>query len=73
VQAGRISISWLLISKMSADGFIKIFSRQKHEKFIKQLHLADISNHLIKTVSVSAWYMQKLRKYVEWIDRCVEN
>ncbi len=73
MQTNRISISWLLISKMSTDEFIKILSRQKHEKFIKQLHLADISNHLIKTVSVSAWYMQKLRKYVEWIDRCVEN
>ncbi len=36
---------------MSADEFIKILSRQKHEKFIRQLNLIDISFVLINQKS----------------------
>jgi hypothetical protein len=36
---------------MSADEFIKILSRQKHEEFIRQLNLIDISFVLINQKS----------------------
>ncbi len=47
VQSGRISVSWISTAEMSADDFIKILSRQQHEKFLKQFHLIDISHLLI--------------------------
>jgi hypothetical protein len=51
MQADRIHVSWILTSEMSADGFIKILSRQKHEEFIRQLNLVDISFVLINQKS----------------------
>jgi hypothetical protein len=39
---------------MSTDNFIKVLSRQKHEKFLKQLHLIDIT-HLINQKKRSIW------------------
>jgi hypothetical protein len=55
VQTNRINVNWCSTAKMSADDFIKMLSRQKHEKFLRQLHLTDIT-HLInqkKSISLS--------------------
>jgi hypothetical protein len=46
IQTNRINVSWCSTAKMSANDFIKMLSRQKHEEFLKQLHLIDIT-HLI--------------------------
>jgi hypothetical protein len=46
IQTNRISVSWCSIAEMSTDDFIKVLSRQKHEEFLRQLHLIDIT-HLI--------------------------
>jgi hypothetical protein len=58
MQTNRIHVSWILTSEMSANDFIKILFRQKHEEFIRQLNLIDISFVLInqksKKSSVSA-------------------
>jgi hypothetical protein len=57
IQANRISVSWCSTAKMSADDFIKVLSRQKHEEFLRQLHLIDII-HLIN------------QKRSVWASRC---
>jgi hypothetical protein len=56
MQTDRIHVSWVFTSEMFADEFIKILSRQKHEEFIRQLNLVDISAILInqKKSAVSA-------------------
>jgi hypothetical protein len=56
VQTNRVHVSWVLTSEMLADEFTKILSRQKHEEFIRQLNLVDISAILInqKKSAVSA-------------------
>jgi hypothetical protein len=46
IQTNRINVNWCSTTKMSANDFIKMLSRQKHEEFLKQLHLIDIT-HLI--------------------------
>ena len=46
VQAKRIQIEWVPTADMPADGFTKILPRQKHENFVRQLGLAEIS-HLL--------------------------
>jgi hypothetical protein len=46
VQAGRIRINWIPTSERPANGFTKALSRQRHEKFIQQLNLIDISLQL---------------------------
>jgi hypothetical protein len=46
VQAGRIDIEWMPTAEMPADGFTKQLLRQKHEEFVRQLNLVDISNLL---------------------------
>jgi hypothetical protein len=46
VQNDRIDISWISIADMSADEFIKSLLRQKHEKFLKQLNMRDISDKI---------------------------
>ncbi len=51
MQTNRIHVSWIFTSEMSADEFIKILFRQKHEKFIDQLNLIDISFVLINQKS----------------------
>jgi hypothetical protein len=48
VQIERINVSWISIAKMFVKKFTKILSRQKHEKFLKQLHLIDISHLIIE-------------------------
>ncbi len=53
IQANRISVSWCSTAEMSANDFIKMLSRQKHEEFLRQLHLIDII-HLINKKR-SAW------------------
>jgi hypothetical protein len=54
IQTNRISVSWCLIAEMSTDDFIKMLSRQKHEEFLKQLHLINIT-HLINQKKRSIW------------------
>lgn len=46
VQKGRISIRWVPTARMVADGLTKLLPRQQHERFVKMLHLVDIS-HLV--------------------------
>jgi hypothetical protein len=46
IQTNRISVNWCSTAEMSADDFIKVLPRQKHEEFLRQLHLIDIT-HLI--------------------------
>ena len=53
VQAGRIRISWIPTSDMPADGFTKALSRQRHERFIKQLNLIDIGPLLSRQTASS--------------------
>jgi hypothetical protein len=57
IQTNRISVNWCSTAEMSADDFIKVLSRQKHEEFLRQLHLIDIT-HLInqkRSVWASRW------------------
>jgi hypothetical protein len=58
MQTNRVRVNWIFTSEMSANDFIKILFRQKHEKFIRQLNLIDISFVLInqksKKSSISA-------------------
>ncbi len=54
IQTNRISVSWCSTAEMSTNDFIKMLSRQKHEKFLKQLHLIDII-HLINQKNRSVW------------------
>ena len=48
VQSGRIRINWIPTSDLPANGFTKTLSRQKHEKFIRQINLIDIGQYLIR-------------------------
>jgi hypothetical protein len=41
---GNIHIEWVPTTEMTADGLTKALPRQKHDTFIKQLGLIDISN-----------------------------
>ncbi len=54
IQTNRINVSWCSTAEMSADDFIKMLSRQKHEEFLRQLHLIDIT-HLINQKKRSVW------------------
>jgi hypothetical protein len=54
IQTNRINVSWCSTAEMSANDFIKVLSRQKHEKFLRQLHLIDII-HLINQKKRSVW------------------
>jgi hypothetical protein len=44
VQAGNIQLNWIASEHMIADGLTKALSRQKHENFISQLNLHDITD-----------------------------
>ena len=44
VQAGRIHTKWVPTAEMAADGLTKVLPRQKHEEFIRQLRLVDITS-----------------------------
>jgi hypothetical protein len=57
IQTNRISVNWCSTAEMSADDFIKVLSRQKHEEFLRQFHLIDII-HLIN------------QKRSVWASRC---
>ena len=48
VQASRVHITWVPTSQMPADGLTKTLTRQKHEEFVRQLGLVDISLRLQK-------------------------
>ena len=45
-QRGDLSVEWLPTAKMPADGLTKPLPRQKHEIFVQQLGLVDISQRL---------------------------
>jgi hypothetical protein len=53
IQTNRISVNWCPTAEMSADDFIKMLPRQKHEKFLKQLHLTDITHLTNQKKSIS--------------------
>jgi hypothetical protein len=54
IQTSRINVNWCSIAEISANDFIKILSRQKHEEFLRQLHLINIT-HLINQKTRSVW------------------
>jgi hypothetical protein len=54
IQTNWINVSWCSIAKMSTNDFIKMLSRQKHEKFLRQFHLINIT-HLINQKNRSIW------------------
>jgi len=43
VDAGNINIEWTSTSDMPADGLTKALPRQKHEAFVSQLNIVDIT------------------------------
>jgi hypothetical protein len=57
IQTNRISVNWCSTAEMSANDFIKVLSRQKHEEFLRQFYLIDIT-HLIN------------QKRSVWASRC---
>jgi hypothetical protein len=57
IQTNRINVNWCSTTKMSTNDFIKVLSQQKHEEFLKQFHLIDIT-HLIN------------QKRLVWASRC---
>ena len=46
VQAGKIKVAWVPTTEMSADGLTKPLPKQKHDEFLKQLNMIDISDRL---------------------------
>ena len=52
VQQGRIKTQWIPTAEMPADGLTKSLPRQRHEKFVQQLGLVDISDRL-KSISIN--------------------
>jgi hypothetical protein len=48
IQIERISVNWISTAKMFANDFTTILFRQKHEKFLRQFHLIDISHLIIE-------------------------
>lgn len=46
VQEGRISVEWVPTAEMAADGLTKLLPRQKHQKFVEMLGLADLRTRL---------------------------
>jgi hypothetical protein len=65
IQTSRISVSWCSTAEMSAYDFIKVLSRQKHEKFLRQLHLIDIT-HLINQKNRSVWASRCQTERICW-------
>ncbi len=45
-QAGRVGIEWIESARMPADGLTKALPKQRHDTFIKQLNLDDVSDRL---------------------------
>ena len=46
VQEKRLQIEWLPTAEMPADGLTKALPRQKHDEFVRQLRLADLTTLL---------------------------
>jgi hypothetical protein len=46
VQRKEIEIKWTPTAAMIADGFTKALDRQKHEKFVEQIGLVDITHQI---------------------------
>jgi hypothetical protein len=66
IQANRISVSWCSTTEMSIDDFIKMLSRQKHEKFLKQFHLIDITHLTNQKKNRSVWASRCQTERVCW-------
>ena len=47
VQNGDIHIQWTETNNIEADGLTKALTRQKHERFVKQLGLVDIKEKIV--------------------------
>jgi hypothetical protein len=39
----NLQVQWIQTSEMKADGFTKALPRQKHQEFVQQLNLKDLS------------------------------
>jgi hypothetical protein len=65
IQTSRISVNWCSIAEMSIDDFIKMLFRQKHEEFLRQLHLIDIT-YLINQKKQSVWASKCQTEKVCW-------
>jgi hypothetical protein len=50
IQEGRLRVEWLPTANMPADGLTKALPRQKHDQFVQQLRLTNISV-LISTIT----------------------
>jgi hypothetical protein len=71
IQTNRISVNWCSTAEMLANAFIKMLSRQKHEKILRQLHLIDIT-HLINQKNRSAWASRCQTERICWkIDEAI--
>ena len=46
VQGNRLRIHWIKTADMIADGLTKALPNQKHENFIRQIGLTDVSKYL---------------------------
>ncbi len=51
VQAKRVHLRWLPTPDMPADGMTKQLSKQRQDRFVKQLNLVDISEKLSTTLN----------------------
>ncbi len=76
IQTNWKSVNWCSTAEMSADDFIKMLSRQKHEEFLRQLHLIDIT-HLInqkRSVWASRWQIERVCwKIDRWSDAMISK
>ena len=58
VRDARISVRWVPTTEMPADGLTKPLARQRHEAFIRQLGLVDITDKL-RAVQMAALAKQQ--------------
>ena len=45
-QDGKVAVQWVQTTDMTADGFTKALTTEKHSRFVKQLGLVDISSKI---------------------------
>ncbi len=51
VQQGHLHVEWKPTTQMPADGLTKSLVRQRHQEFVRQLGLNDVSKQLVGTLS----------------------